>query len=145
VITAQNVALAQCFQHLRHWPSQAQYSLVKGIAVKGALHALDPLQFFNQLVRAVITARRHAFKTFGSQQRKMNLRRRDHQALIGADVGSRLRAADVLLAYLQGKHESGVAGGVGSATDDASGHLTHVRLFATLEAEIRTAGSERRA
>ena len=60
----------------------------------------------------------------------------DQEPLVGADVGGRLAAADVLLAGLQRQGIARLAVEVDGAPDDAPGHLPHQVLLAAQEAGV---------
>ena len=94
---------------------------------------LKPLQ---QLEQIGVTGQCDALEPLRPQQRHVNGGRGDRQALVGADVGGRLGAPDVLLARLQRQGEAGLAVAVQRAADDAPRHLPHVRLLAGHEAEV---------
>ena len=83
-------------------------------------------------------------QAFRPQQRHVNGRRRHQQALVGADIGSRLGAANVLLPCLQGQGEAGLTFQIHGTADNATWHLAHEVLLAAHEAEIRTARGQRR-
>ena len=61
------------------------------------------------------------------------------EALVGADVGGGLLAADVLFAGLEGEHPAAVAAAVGRLADDAPGHLAEVGLAAGHDAQVGAA------
>src|SRR5256886_4811563 len=88
---------------------------------------------------------RGARQSLRTHQRHIDGGRRHQQSLVGTDVGSRLGAADMLLARLQGECEAGVPGGIEGAPDDAPGHLPHVLHARRHEAEVRPAGAQRHA
>ena len=75
----------------------------------------------------------------------MNGGRGDHQPLVGADVGGRLGAPNVLLPRLQRERETLPAVQVEGAPDDAARHLPDQGLGAAEEAEVGPARGERRA
>ena len=81
----------------------------------------------------------------GAHERQVDRRRRHQQALVGADVGGRLGAADVLLARLQREREARPAVDIERAADDAAGHLPHVLHARGHEAEVRAARGQRHA
>ena len=69
--------------------------------------------------------------------------RRDR--LVGADVGRRLLAADVLLPGLERVHEAPGPVRVDGLPDDPTRHLPHQRVAATHDPEVRPAERERDA
>ena len=99
----------------------------------------------HQLAPCAARSRSRRFEPRGPQQRHVNGRRGHREALIGADVGGRLAAADVLLARLQGQREARPAFGIECAPDDAPRHLAHVLHARRHEAEVGTARGERHA
>ncbi len=68
-----------------------------------------------------------------------------NQCLIGADVGGRLFAADVLLAGAERQHEAALAVDVLGLADQAAGHLAQELLLAGDDAAIRSAKTNRHA
>ena len=65
--------------------------------------------FFREVVGVLVSTLCDFAEPFGSQRRHIDCRRRSHQPLIGADVGSGLFTPDVLFARLQREHEPAVA------------------------------------
>ena len=64
------------------------------------------------------------------------------QAGIGADVGRRLLATDVLLARGQREHEAALAVGIDGLADETPRHLAHILVAGREQADIRTAEAE---
>lgn len=83
------------------------------------------------------------FQTFRSVIDRIHRGHHCQQHLRGADVGSRLVAANVLLAGLQGKSVSGLALGVDGNTDQATRHFAFQRVFASHETRMRATETER--
>ena len=69
-------------------------------------HALHARQRRHQLARARVRGRGDALQALRPHERHVDGRRRHQQALVGADVGGGLGAADVLLARLQRQREA---------------------------------------
>ena len=78
-----------------------------------------------------------------AHQGEVNGRGGNQQALIGADVGGRLAAPNVLFPRLQGEREAGALVAVHGASGDAPGELTNKPLPGADEAEGRPAGGHR--
>ena len=78
-----------------------------------------------------------------AQQRHVDGEGQHAQAGVGADVGGRLLAADVLLARRQGQHEAAPAFLVDGLAAQAPGHLPHVFLACGEQADIGAAEGER--
>ena len=87
----------------------------------------------------------HLLESFRAHQRKVNRDPKGHQTLVGADVGSSLFAADVLLAGLKCKHEATLAGSINALAYDTAGEFAHVVALASQESHIRTAIAKRNA
>ena len=98
---------ASVCEHRRHRAIELQHRLVEARPLERELHALDARQRRDQLVAC---ARCESLATrarpSGPSKRQVDRRRRDQQALVGADVRRRLAAADVLLARLQREREA---------------------------------------
>ena len=72
-------------------------------------------------------------------------RHKSDQGLVGADVGGRLLAPDVLLASGEGEDKATIAVAVDGLADQATGHLAQILFFGCDDAAIRTAVAERYA
>ena len=64
------------------------------------------------------------------------------QAGVGADVGSRLLAADMLLARTECQHEAAFAVGIDGLADQPPWHLAHVLLFGGEQPDVRAAEAQ---
>ena len=82
-------------------------------------------------------------QAFRSHQRHINGCSGDHQSLIGADIGGRLGAADMLFTCLKRQDEPWLSILVRRTADNTSRHLAHQRLLASHETEIGSAARQR--
>jgi hypothetical protein len=77
-------------------------------------------------------------KAVGPEPGQVDRRRDRHQRLVGADVGVRLVAADVLFSGLQGEHVARAALDVDRLPHDATGKLAHIGHARGDDAEVGT-------
>ena len=132
-------------EHGRDRPVELQHRLVEARPGKGRAHAGQLPERRDEIVGARDAGARDARKARGPEERKVDRRGRHQESLVGADVRSRLGAADVLLARLQRQREAGRALGIDRATGDAPRHLAHVLHAAGHEADVGAARGQRHA
>jgi hypothetical protein len=144
-IAAENALGAQGAQHIIHRGADADHRFVEERRIEHPLDARHGKQFFQQGAGIGMRFQRDVFQSFRPQQRHVDGGGGHQQTLVGADVGSRLGAADMLLARLQGQRKTGLTIEIDRAADDAPGHLPHQRLARGHEAEIGAAGRHRHA
>ena len=80
-----------------------------------------------------------------AQQREVDGRHQQTQALVGADVGGRALAADVLLARREREHEAAPSLAVHGLSDQAAGQVADEGHARRHEAEVRAAEADRDA
>ncbi len=145
VKTAEYIVRGKRSQDIRDRGGQAQDTLMKHGRGKLPFDAIDRAQPVDQGGGIGMTARGDAREPLPTEQRHVDGRRGDEQALVGADIRSRLRSPDVLLPCLQGERIAGLALEIHRPADDAPRHLAHHCLFGAHEAEIGAARGQRRA
>ena len=97
------------------------------------------LQFVRQQSTQPMHLRGNAVQAFCAVVHRVHAGHDREQCLCGADVGSRLLAADMLLARLQRHAQCGVAVGIDRYADDAARHRALVRIAAGKVGCVRTA------
>ena len=80
-----------------------------------------------------------------SEERQVDRRHQQAEALVGADVRGRPLAADVLLPGGEREHEAAPAAGVLGRSHETAGHLAHVAHAGAQESEVRAAEAHRHA
>ena len=86
-----------------------------------------------------MTRHRELLESCRAEERHVNRRCSDEQALIRADVRRRFAAPDVLFARLEREREALLAIEIDGAADDSTGHLAYMLPARRPDAEVRPA------